>query len=477
MRDFTALLALPASILSIVAVRAQDLPWPHNLPRTLKYYPEHEAHMKREAEVQERLAWQAPARVAKMMDHEGEKFFLRNWGFGEHTARWNGMDDTRSHAPVRDEHYSNVSGSPFLLPAIAPHSNYDTSDAYLFRRNIFERNFQCPSGTKSCSSIGHDYLCCNLDETCVETSKGVGCCPAGSSCGDDVAGCDTAAGYTSCPNSPNGGCCVPNAVCEGVGCVFRGTQTVTRTLVAPTLTSGASFTTETTSGRVITVAVATTEISVTTRTVTLSPSGYTTTQTIIVSPASSTTARGLNCNAGFFSCPASLGGGCCPNGQACGSDSSCPDITTSVTARPPVLPTSVSNSPSTTTVVGCPTGFYMCSARYLGGCCRVGRDCQTTSCPPQDTTTLVSSGVTVVVTNGGNAVTTGSCANGWFFCGADGGGGCCPSNYVCGRVSCTATNQGQQNTLKMPPSSANVLSWAWSFLALGVIAGAGMLWM
>jgi hypothetical protein len=484
MRHLSALLALPTGLLSVVAAHAQELPWPQNLPRTVRYYPQHEAHMKRETEAQQRLEWQAPFGVRKMADLEGEKFFLGYWGFGDDEASRDGDDNGIGRplldAPEPQEQYSNASLAPALRAAIAPHSKNSRPKFRLLGRSIFERDFQCPTGTHNCASVGESNLCCDAGETCVSTSEGVGCCPNGANCGNDVAGCDTADGYTSCPYSPNGGCCIPGAVCKGVGCVFHGTQTVTRTLDTVTLTSGASFTTETTSGRTVTVVYPTTHISVTTTTVTLSPSGYTTTKTLVIGGGTST----QNCRNGYFQCPASFGGGCCPNGQACGSDGSCPDITTSTSAMAsePVLPTSVSVSPetisSTTPPAGCPTGFYMCSARYLGGCCRVGRNCQTTSCPPQDSTTLISSGLTIIVTSPGNAKATGgTCANGWFLCGAGKGGGCCPSGYVCGQISCTATNLGQSNTLKMAPSSANVLRWAWSFLGLALVAGAGMLWL
>ena len=398
-----------------------------------------------------------------MSNDPGEKFYLDDWGFGEGLGQWRG-DSGGTEGLLQDERYSNTSVDSDLFSVIARHSNHDATDSWLSRRNIFRRDFQCPSGTHSCSSIGQEDLCCEVGETCVLTSDGPGCCPAGSICGDDVSNCDLSDGYTSCPNSPNGGCCIPGADCEGVGCVFRGTRTVTLTL-GTTETTRASFTTQTSSGRTVTIAYPTTQTLVTTTTVTIRASESSTTQ-------SSTS---LTCSTGFFSCP---GGGCCPNGQACGPGDSCPDLSKSATAGPPVLKTSASFSPetaSTTTVVGCPTGFYQCSARYLGGCCRVGRDCHTTSCPTQDTQTLVSSRITVAVTGGGAEVTQGSCANGWALCGRGGGGGCCPSGYVCGSISCKATNPGQDDTLKKAPSSANVLRWVWSFLALGLVTGIGMI--
>lgn len=199
------------------------------------------------------------------------------------------------------------------------------------------------------------------------------------------------------------------------------------------------------------------------------------------------------CSTGFHSCPASLGGGCCPTGQACGS-AVCPDITSSTaSAMVPVSASDVSTATSQTTttpVSGCPTNYYMCSAVYLGGCCQVGRNCDSTSCPAPSTTILApgnvgtSDGTTVVVTSTstttpGETATSaaagsqGSCNNGWFSCAASAGGGCCPSGYVCG-ASCSATVSGVASQPKEAASEASVRAWAWSFLLLGVSTGLGM---
>ncbi|GAD96654.1 GPI anchored protein [Paecilomyces variotii No. 5] len=131
---------------------------------------------------------------------------------------------------------------------------------------------------------------------------------------------------------------------------------------------------------------------------------------------------------------------------------------------PPARPTSVSTittqessstteaSSSTTSTTStpsgsvCPTGFYACSAVYHGGCCRTGRNCDTTSCPISSSSTFTSDGRTIVVPAG---TTTGSaasgsntgaarCASGWFSCADTAGGGCCPTGFACG-TSCMAT--------------------------------------
>jgi hypothetical protein len=140
----------------------------------------------------------------------------------------------------------------------------------------------------------------------------------------------------------------------------------------------------------------------------------------------------------------------------------------------------------------CPTGFYMCSAHYLGGCCRVGRNCDTTSCPTSDSTELVSNGVTIGGAGGVAASTStttldpdassaastqdGTCANGWFLCSESDGGGCCPADYVCG-ASCTATISGVADQAKQQPSGAEAVSWAWGFFVLALGTGVGMVWL
>jgi len=520
MRDLALLLSLPSSILLLLATSAataQDLPWPYNLPRTAKYLPEHEAQIKRDLEIQQRLSWQEPAGVKKMSDDEGEKFFLGYWDFGPQSEGWETAD--------RHERLdaSNQSTTITVLDApIAPHTGHDRPHIPLFGRSLFARNFQCPGATTSCSSIGSD-LCCPTSQSCVKVSGGVGCCPSGQSCGTVVGSCDTSAGYTDCPNSPNGGCCIPGAQCEGTGCVFYGTQTVVTTLPTSVRTSSAAApptSSDSPTTPAVPIAPAATSAAVlgytTTVTVTKSVSGQMTTiiapTTVIVSPSPSstpsttstpTTQGTLTCTTGFQSCPASLGGGCCPTGQVCGTASLCldpsssPTTTTTAAAGPPIRPTSVSvgttdNSfsaalaPSrTTTPEACPTGFYMCSAYYVGGCCRVGRNCDTSSCPTSDSTAVVSSGATVIVPatattttgDGGAAAGQGSCANGWYGCAASVGGGCCPFGLACGTASCSATVSGQSNTGKEAPSGAAVNGCAWTFGAIALMAGVGMVWL
>ncbi|PQE10930.1 GPI anchored protein [Rutstroemia sp. NJR-2017a WRK4] len=122
--------------------------------------------------------------------------------------------------------------------------------------------------------------------------------------------------------------------------------------------------------------------------------------------------------------------------------------TTSASGVVPVRPTGETTTTTTTdpssTSSGddtCPTGFYACSAQYQGGCCRTGRNCDTTSCVPTSSTTLLSSGITIAVPVGTAATVTtatGTCATGWSSCAASVGGDCCPSGFECGTASCSS---------------------------------------
>ncbi|KAI0551546.1 hypothetical protein F4679DRAFT_130427 [Xylaria curta] len=251
------------------------------------------------------------------------------------------------------------------------------------------RDFTCPAGTHVCSNINEPNYCCTDRTTCfvVENAPdagNVGCCPDGQTCGGSVATC--ADGNTACPAEEGGGCCIPGFVCADIGCVKSTPSTTTS--ATPTLTSTTTTSTSTSSS---------------TQSTTSTP--QTTTSTSISSSGSSSA---------------------------------------SGTGLPPVRPTSSgpTTSTPTSTTDYCPTGFYGCLATAGSGCCRTGRDCSTTSCPPIASTTIITHGATIVVplTDAQAApTTTATCANGWFLCGAGAGAvaGCCPSGYMCGTASCT----------------------------------------
>lgn len=239
MRHARSIFTLPSALLLLlVAVPpcpvASEPSWPYNLPADAKYFPEDEVDVKRNAKVMERLASETPIGVRKMSGDEGEMFFLDYWQF--HGA---GLADESGGLKVADkqllrratqesdrEEYGNSSLAYQYLPPFLLHSEqplqYEHPFRFLPRNGLRGRDFQCPTGTSSCAAISRPNSCCTTGETCVvvtDTGLGdVGCCPAGTSCSGSVSTCDTANGYTSCPGSSNGGCCIPNYDCEDVGC-------------------------------------------------------------------------------------------------------------------------------------------------------------------------------------------------------------------------------------------------------------------
>lgn len=431
----STLLALPLSLLLHI-VNAQELEgsW-HQHRDEIDGALEQETGLGRDLEVQQKLARQSPVRVRKMSEDEGEMFFLHYWAFEDSSSSDN----------------LSVASAPIVL-----HTIHDRPLA-LLGRSLFSRDSQCPANTESCSVIDSS-LCCPSGQTCVATKSGVGCCASADGC-DTVAGCDTNAGYTSCPDTYSGGCCVPGSTCKGGSvCVIAGTSTVVLTLSPSTVTAG--MTTVTGSSGTTTYVLPPSTIAgyMTTVTVTQSISGQVSTVTqpttvVIAGSLTSTTSSSVSATASAPVIPNSIS-------SSDSAVSAAAQVTTTTTITP-------STSDET-----CPTGFYMCSAYYIGGCCRVGRNCDTTSCLATDSTAIVSSGPTVVVAATATA-SQGSCANGWSLCGSDAGGGCCPRGYLCG-TSCTATVSGESNTGKEAPSSASVVGAVWSLVAMGVLAGVGM---
>ncbi|KAI7233898.1 hypothetical protein KC330_g5152 [Hortaea werneckii] len=492
MKDLTSFLALPTALVTLFltsSAKAQEISWRQHG----RLHFGHDDIVRRDLEIEQKLAHHAPSGVKKMSgDDEGEKFFLHYWDFGQD--------------------YSN-SSLQLLSAPIAPHRNNETGTYGLFGRKLLARDFECPGDTVSCSSIGSN-LCCPAGQTCMEVSSGIGCCPAGETCGNQVGGCNAGGGYTSCPESDNGGCCVPGAQCEGSGCIFYGTETVTATLPTSTITvseSGSTGTSENNGDETASVGPATSiETTVATSVQTsvqtnVETNEYTTTDTVTVTQSLSGKVSTVTAPTTVVIVRTTA------NSQTSADDSvpstspttttSTPSSDSSGTASAPIRPTSVtsdtsaaaseettttSSSPRTTissAVEGCPTGYYMCSAYYMGGCCRVGRDCDTTSCPAGASTNVLTQGPTVVVpytsttTAAGGSNNQGSCASGWFACGADDGGGCCPSGFACGTARCEATASGEDGTTAKQTAStseAGVVRWGWGLGILALSAGTGM---
>jgi len=304
-------------------------------------------------------------KVHKMIDDPNAMFFLDYW--------------------ENDEIYN-----PFN-PPISPHIS--PKEINLIDK-IFKRGYQCPVGTYSCASINQPYSCCASSETCInvpDTGLGpVGCCPKGSTCNGPVSPCDVSQGFTGCPGTSNGGCCIPGYSCDGIGCIYDGSINIAATSIIHESVSILTTTmTVTMTAQASTIVIPTTQ---------------TTTLTIISSSLSTITA-----------------------------------------AVPPVRPTGNSESTSTSTMIlDCPINYYRCSAYDAGGCCRVGRDCSSTSCPIISSTTITTqNGQTVIipVTTTTLSKLSKGCAKNWSSCDSNLGGGCCPTGFICGTISCTASNQ------------------------------------
>lgn len=437
--------ALPTTLLSLLAclphqINGEAHRWPYNLPSNNKYYPEDEVFVRRDEALQQKLQLAPVVGVKKMSDDEGEKFYLDYWTFaakGDSNALEDEGDGQRlDKGESRFLLGFNHTRTGTAMPPFSVHSN----DSRVIRSNILSRyvrfpilhhsqfgrrDFQCPGGTSSCASINRPNSCCAEGQTCQsiqDTGLGdVGCCAAGETCGGSLSTC--ASGYKECPNYPGGGCCIPGYVCVAGGCLLSSTATI---IVSPLPPS-------------------TQQSSVPPRTASTATSPTSQSPTVITTtiPSTASPSNTLACSSGFRSCPASLGGGCCPTDRACGRDV-CPELTSTATVSAPVRRTSDNATPtSEASITGCPTGFYACSAFYQGGCCRIGRDCAPTSCPTSAVATLIdNNGVTIIATASSgltaNPILTGACATGWSSCAANDGGGCCPTGYVCGR-SCTAT--------------------------------------
>ncbi len=182
---------------------------------------------RRQGQWQVKLAAQTPVAVRKMSPDEGEKFYFEywefdNWGIPATTPGTRGREKTEDDLIKRDWFPTNSSlWSPPSRPLIEQQSQQLLGRSF-GRAGLQRRNFECPSGTSSCSSIDRPDSCCNSGDVCVivpdDGLGDVGCCPQGGGCSGGVSFCDTSAGYSSCPGSPNGGCCIPNFECLDIGC-------------------------------------------------------------------------------------------------------------------------------------------------------------------------------------------------------------------------------------------------------------------
>lgn len=235
MRGLERLFALPPTLLAAIflpypAGNGQALPF--GLQAHEKYFPEHAEHLRRNWETQQKLGERAPAGVRKMSDDAGQKFLFEYWEFDRlvmniapsYEDSWANRGSSRFHELEQSVSNSVNDTLPDMLPPLLLHTEkYSTPNPLRFlERSLFKRSYTCPGGTTSCAAIGQPNSCCESGETCINVSDAangpVGCCPSGETCADGVADCDTGAGYTSCPDSSNGGCCIPGYSCQDVGC-------------------------------------------------------------------------------------------------------------------------------------------------------------------------------------------------------------------------------------------------------------------
>ncbi|KAF5874871.1 putative gpi anchored protein [Botrytis fragariae] len=424
MRLSVNVLGLPTSILILLAsqtnsVQAIDIDnhrllalWPRDWIRVKDWIYASTSGKRDEGwEGSDVVVTKSPVGILKMSEDEGEKFYMEYWRFGDEDAHmsFDGRDKFPRERDWKEEARS-LANSSVLISFRAPfalhtedHSGLLDDEEIRARKKdsavalamLEKRDFKCPTGTSNCSSIGYPNSCCATDETCfqiTDTGLGpVGCCPSGGNCGGTITNC--ASPNTPCAADVGGGCCIPNFVCASIGCVIN-----------PSL------------------------VVVVTTTNTFTVISSTPTTTIQITTITSTRSSSVSSTVSQSSTPIST--------------------TTSASGVVPVRPTGDSSTTTTTTSSAitqdtCPTGFYACSAHYQGGCCRTGRNCDTTSCPATSSTTIVSSGITVAVPVGSAATTTsatGACATGWTSCAASLGGDCCPSGWACGTLSCESVS-------------------------------------
>ncbi|KKK23083.1 hypothetical protein P175DRAFT_0499001 [Aspergillus ochraceoroseus IBT 24754] len=169
------------------------------------------------AAIQTLLAQTPVQGVHKMSDDEGEKFFMDYWHFEDDPIVGNFTERQESNPPRETDRSA-------LLPRSYPFHPSFALDSDRLRNlrfsHLVKKDFQCPSGTYSCTAINRPDSCCSTDETCMivkDTGSGdVGCCPSGQTCSGTIGSCSQ--GYTSCPSSLGGGCCIPGYECVTGGC-------------------------------------------------------------------------------------------------------------------------------------------------------------------------------------------------------------------------------------------------------------------
>ncbi|KXG45526.1 Mitochondrial carrier protein [Penicillium griseofulvum] len=305
--------------------------------------------LQRNAAIASQLAAGPALGVKKMSDDEGEKFFLDYWSFG----------DVPSYSNISERQLAEDGFSPARFVA----QSYPFGPSYSLGSD--GDNQFIPLGSSSSANNlleTRDFKCPTGTSACTSIGRSDRCCGAGETC-EIVA--DTGHGDV--------GCCPSWKTCSGmIGSCQNGYTACSQALGGGCCVPGYDCV----------------------------PGGLTVHSTVMLSTvtystkpqdSTSTSTSGFSSTTSFHST----------------------QTTTNDSLAPPARPTDISTVTSATRGEDvCPTGFYACSAVYHGGCCRTGRDCDTTSCPITPSTTITSNGVTIVApvattteSSGGNRCT------------------------------------------------------------------------
>ncbi|KAJ5946656.1 hypothetical protein N7454_003495 [Penicillium verhagenii] len=329
-----------------------------NVSPSSTYYSEDDI-LRRNNEIESRLANASIHGLRKMSPDEGEKFFLDYWSFGpESQIQHNDTSNVEDDLPL----------DLFTL------RSYPFRPSFPFEANhgglLGSRDFKCPTGTFACTSIERSDRCCSTGDKCEkvqDTGSGdVGCCPLGVTCTNLIGACP--GNQTLCSEALGGGCCIPGYECVVGGCAFVSVVTVT---IHSTVTL--STKTYSTVPQSSFSSSSSTSNTATTSTDNLVPPAR---PTGISTSTQKTTSRASVCPTGFYACSAVYQGGCCQTGRDCDT-TSCPTTRSTtftsdgVTIVEPVT-TGSSNSGNTGK---CATGWFSCADTVGGGCCPSGYTC------------------------------------------------------------------------------------------------------
>ncbi|KAH8155474.1 uncharacterized protein LAJ45_00484 [Morchella importuna] len=234
------------------------------------------------------------------------------------------------------------------------------------------QNFECPTGTYSCTDIGVPGSCCRTSEICeriTDTGMGVvGCCPSGQQCGGSLTSCGD--DMKTCASNQGGGCCISGYSCSVNGCIADSAAGV-----ASTCSSGFYACPSNVAGGCC-------------------PSGRLCGVTDCPTQTATATASGDICPTGYYTCAPQYNGGCCRIGRDCGI-TECPERALTISAGG--AGGGAGGVLTMTTPASCASGWQSCASSLGGGCCPNGYNCGMTNCPAVTlgSTAFIISGSTV----------------------------------------------------------------------------------